>query len=490
MSDEQDCCGGERRADRLRELAGQLESAQSERWPAPERQQLASRVRALARAGDADWDDDPDHLAQAVDAVLDAALDAFKAQNHEQGIALVVAAANTIDGLLEAMNLTDADEGAAAMNSKPASGVVRQHQSGERAVDSTPWDGGAAMSKCSKSDTPGTCFGSICAGRKAGPPDQQASWALPHHKNAGSPPNAAGVTAALGRFDQTQGLTNSAEARSHLEAHQHAIQASSSNDRRPPRDNLVRALLPGGERLVLKLRDAGDGEAAQDAMPTMFGHFAVFNRWTEIDSFWEGNFMEAIAPGAFKRSIENSKDSIRTLFQHGRDPSTGALPLGTIDVLREDDVGAYYEVGLFDADYVQRILPALRSGQLGASFRFQVTRETVNSKPEASDHNPAGIPERTIQDLVLFEFGPVTFPAYDDATAGVRSGMRSMTDEWIIGRFGLDPRKFEDLVHHYLDHAVARPGRDLGAVHAAPEPRNDPPGGRLEVVRNPRRARP
>jgi HK97 family phage prohead protease len=262
-------------------------------------------------------------------------------------------------------------------------------------------------------------------------------------------------------------------------------------DRRPPRDNLVRESCAHPD--VLLLRDAGEKPAAEasdsaaSAMPTMIGHFAVFNRWTEIDSFWEGNFMESIAPGAFKRSIENNRDSIRTLFQHGRDPSTGALPLGTIDVLREDDVGAYYEVDLFDADYVQRLLPSLRSNQLGASFRFQVTREEVDEKPDPSPTNPTGMPQRTIKDLVLYEFGPVTFPAYDDASAGLR--MRSATDEWIVGRFGLDPSRLHDLLHHYGDRAAAPDGRGLGAVHSAPSSRSDPPRGRLEVVRNPTRGR-
>ncbi len=38
-----------------------------------------------------------------------------------------------------------------------------------------------------------------------------------------------------------------------------------------------------------------------------------------------------------------------------------------------------------------------------------------------SDYNPDALPERTITDVQLFEFGPVTWPAYAGATAGLRA---------------------------------------------------------------------
>jgi HK97 family phage prohead protease len=89
----------------------------------------------------------------------------------------------------------------------------------EKAVDNSAWDGSAAMSACSDA----ACYRAICAGRKAGDPDLRSSWALPHHKSADAAPNAAGVRNALARFDQTEGLTNSEAARSHLEAHMREI---------------------------------------------------------------------------------------------------------------------------------------------------------------------------------------------------------------------------------------------------------------------------
>ena len=105
----------------------------------------------------------------------------------------------------------------------------------------------------------------------------------------------------------------------------------------------------------------------------MIGHFAVFDQWAEIDSDYEGRFMEQIAPGSFARTF--AEDHPVPLVQHGGDPSVGSKPLGTVDVLREDDVGAYFEVALVDAPYVRDVLPGLRAGLYGSSFKFRVRDE-------------------------------------------------------------------------------------------------------------------
>jgi hypothetical protein len=59
--------------------------------------------------------------------------------------------------------------------------------------------------------------------------------------------------------------------------------------------------------------------------------------------------------------------------------------------------------------------------------RLTGTGQTCHDAPHAprvaaSDaRNDHGLPERTLQEVRLFELGPCTFPAYADATAGVRS---------------------------------------------------------------------
>lgn len=193
----------------------------------------------------------------------------------------------------------------------------------------------------------------------------------------------------------------------------------------PPRDDLVRAIFPGGE-----LRD---GEA--DGMPTMTGHLAVFDQWTRIDSAFEGTFMERLAPGAFARTIENNRAQMRVTFNHGKDPSIGNKVLGLPDVLREEDAGVYYEVPLFDTSYNRELLPGLRANAYGSSFRFRINKEDFRRSPGKSAYNPDGIPERTVREVSMSEFGPVTFPAYTGATAGVRS----LTDDYLIDRLVASP---------------------------------------------------
>ena len=55
-------------------------------------------------------------------------------------------------------------------------------------------------------------------------------------------------------------------------------------------------------------------------------------------------------------------------------------------------------------------------------------KEEFLDKPKVSAMNPRGLPERTVSEAAVREFGPVTFPAYEGATAG----LRSMTDEFIF----------------------------------------------------------
>lgn len=162
-----------------------------------------------------------------------------------------------------------------------------------------------------------------------------------------------------------------------------------------PRDDLIRARFD-------PIEPVGDGN-------TLVGYAAVFDSPTEIHS-WEGDFTETIARGAFKRTLAQRAGKVVAQFDHGMSEYT--LPIGVPSVLREDDHGLYVEVELDSDPWVQETLkPKLGRSINGMSFRFSVTDDEWN---KAGD-------QRTVRSVKLNEVGPVTFPAYEATTVGVRS---------------------------------------------------------------------
>ncbi len=236
----------------------------------------------------------------------------------------------------------------------------------------------------------------------------------------------------------------------------------------PPRENLVRAVMPGVE-----LRDSKEG------IGLLTGEFAVFNQWTEINSAWEGQFLERISPSAFNKTFDENRAGMKVLYDHGHDPQIGNKPLGSISELRATDTGAYYEVPLFDTSYNRDLLPGLKAGVYGASFRFKVMREDFVKAPERGEHNPDGLPERTITEARVMEFGPVTFPAYEGATAGVRS----MTDEFIVSQIFGSPDRVRALLESLVPKSNTTgptPAPDVEAAEAPQTERREVPAKKFD----------
>lgn len=181
--------------------------------------------------------------------------------------------------------------------------------------------------------------------------------------------------------------------------------------------------------------------ATEEGLGVMVVRFSIFDVWYEIDSWYEGLFLERTTKGAFTKTMSEQRDNIVSLFNHGMDFNIGDKVLGRVSELREDDDAAVLEAPLFDTSYNRDLLPGIRAGAYGSSFMFRVIRDEWNDEPGVSDWNPRGIPERTIKEVRLFEAGPVTFPANPDATAG----MRSMTDAYYETLRSRDPQRVEAL---------------------------------------------
>jgi len=102
----------------------------------------------------------------------------------------------------------------------------------------------------------------------------------------------------------------------------------------PPPDVETAHSPPGRRAAGLLERSDDDGRP-----PILRGHFAVFDEWTEINSLFEGRFLERFAPGAFQKTLRENK-RLRVLFQHGHDPELGDKPIAEWVFLWWRDAGA------------------------------------------------------------------------------------------------------------------------------------------------------
>lgn len=188
----------------------------------------------------------------------------------------------------------------------------------------------------------------------------------------------------------------------------------------------------------------------------MYVRFSPFNTWYEINSMWEGRFLERTVPGSFKKTINDAKRSdglysTKVLFNHGMDMNIGDKMLGVPTRFAETNEDGYHgpqlDVPLFDTSYNRDLAPGIRAGAYGSSFMFEAVREDWNNEPGAGDHNPEGLPERTLSEVRTFEGGPVTWPASPTATAGMRS--IAGTDQYVELLHTRDARRYDTLVRSY-----------------------------------------
>lgn len=225
----------------------------------------------------------------------------------------------------------------------------------------------------------------------------------------------------------------------------------------------------------MEIREEGESS------PVLYGHFNRFNEWATIRSIREGTFLERTLPGAFSKTIAESRDKMRVLFNHGHD-ILGQQILGPIRSLEEDETGARYEVDIFDS-VPRLIMDGLRAHLYSASMRMRVLREDFDEYPKRSDHNPDGLPERTIREAQVIEFGPVTFGAY----AGATSGVRSLTDVFDLKTYVGQPDLFraalEDLSAFLKSLSAGESVEARGEANAPTEDRAEEESPHPVVVR-------
>jgi uncharacterized protein len=122
---------------------------------------------------------------------------------------------------------------------------------------------------------------------------------------------------------------------------------------------------------------------------------------------------ERIRPGAFDRALAEKHD-VRGLYNHDANNLLGRSANGTMR-LWVDSHGLNYEIDLDESDPDhQRVASKIDRGDLnGSSFAFRATK--------ISWEEGSGGDIRWIDDLTLYDVGPVTYPAYQATTTGLRS---------------------------------------------------------------------
>jgi uncharacterized protein len=169
-----------------------------------------------------------------------------------------------------------------------------------------------------------------------------------------------------------------------------------------------------------RLERRGD---APDAPRVIVGYAAVFYRQGDPGTefrLWQDAY-ERIMPGAFDAALRDG-DDVRGLVNHDPSQILGRSATGTVR-LSVDRIGLRYEIDPPDTQAGKDTLALLARGDLDASsFGFRVyggKRGQVAWVDETRDGREVEI--REIREVELLDVGPVTFPAYASATAGIRS---------------------------------------------------------------------
>jgi HK97 family phage prohead protease len=154
---------------------------------------------------------------------------------------------------------------------------------------------------------------------------------------------------------------------------------------------------------------------ASEGRKKIAGHAAVFNRTSQN----LGGFVEEVAPGAFTKTIQEA--DVRGLINHDVNILLGRNRASTLTLV-EDNIGLAYEIDPPDTTVARDWMALLERGDISqSSFSFRVI--DVEWGLTADD-----FPKRTLKELALYDVGPVTFPAYLDADAGVAGRKAAFAD--------------------------------------------------------------
>ncbi len=157
-----------------------------------------------------------------------------------------------------------------------------------------------------------------------------------------------------------------------------------------------------------------------DEGPMISGYAAVFNAPSETLSDPFGlSWVETIKRGAFSKTLQ--EQDIRALVNHDPNYVLGRNKAGTL-ALTENRKGLQIAITPPDTQWARDLLTSMKRGDVSQmSFAFKV--------PEGKDkwrHDENKALHRELQEVLLYDVSVVTFPAYPQTSAVVRSAWESM----------------------------------------------------------------
>ena len=164
--------------------------------------------------------------------------------------------------------------------------------------------------------------------------------------------------------------------------------------------------------------------------PMIVGYASVFNSFSEN----LGGFVEQIDPGAFNVTVTQA--DVRGLGNHDPNWLLGRTKPGTLR-LAVDERGLRYEIDVntLDPDGQRALAKVKRGDWDGSSFSFQCIRDEWDWKQDP--------PQRRVLECALVDVGPVTFPAYPDATSAARSRVAAFSR--VAKRAGRRPEELAEM---------------------------------------------
>lgn len=176
-------------------------------------------------------------------------------------------------------------------------------------------------------------------------------------------------------------------------------------------------LLTGIERRFVGGREVR--ATSRDGKPVIEGYGAVFDE----ESSDLGGFVEIIEPGFFDDVLDND---VRGLWNHNDDIPLGRSSNNTLDIA-QDSTGLQYVIYINedDSEALSKYQKVKRGDVSQSSFAFFVKRKDLGDDIDGDEWKVAG--DKIVRVLKkggcreLFDVSPVTYPAYQQASAQARS---------------------------------------------------------------------